>query len=114
MRKWTALWLIGLLLIVVAPALAQDATAEAVTPWTSFIDYILHPQVGAYISNYVVDGTPNQVALDLGLILEEYRNNPAIYPSEEVRARLFQIESLPDAETFYNNAWDEIKIALGQ
>jgi spermidine/putrescine transport system substrate-binding protein len=78
-----------------------------------FIDYILDPKVGADISNYVVYGTPNQAALDQELILPEYRENPAIYPSDDVRSRLFQIMSLPDAETFYNNAWDELKISLG-
>lgn len=79
-----------------------------------WIDYILHPQVGADISNFVVYGTPNQAALDLGLILPEYLNNPALYPTDEVRARLYQTEPVPEAiENYYNTAWDVIKINIG-
>jgi spermidine/putrescine transport system substrate-binding protein len=79
-----------------------------------FIDYILHPQVSADISNYVTYGTPNQVALDLGLIDEASLANPNLYPPDEVRENLFQIRPVsPDIETLYNNAWDELKIAIG-
>jgi spermidine/putrescine transport system substrate-binding protein len=79
-----------------------------------FMDYLLDPQVGADISNYTYYGTPNQVALDDGLILEEILTNPAIYPSDEVRANLFQSDSNPDNELLFFNAWDEIRVALGQ
>jgi spermidine/putrescine transport system substrate-binding protein len=79
-----------------------------------FIDYILHPQVSADISNFVTYGSPNQVALDEGLILEANLNNPAIYPPPEVRAVLWQARPVsPEAEVLYNNAWDELKIAIG-
>jgi spermidine/putrescine transport system substrate-binding protein len=79
-----------------------------------FLDYILHPQVSADISNYTVYGTPNQVAQDEGLIAEEILTNPAIYPPQEVREKLFFVESVPgEAEQAYNDAWDEIKIAIG-
>ncbi|HLV13153.1 MAG TPA: spermidine/putrescine ABC transporter substrate-binding protein [Trueperaceae bacterium] len=49
----------------------------------AFIDYVLDPHVGADISNYTAYGTPNQAALDLGLIDEELASDPGIYPSEE-------------------------------
>lgn len=79
-----------------------------------FIDYILHPQVGADISNYTAYATPNQAALDLGLIDEELLANPGIYPDEETRSRLFFIEDNPDGDQLINDAWNEIKIVLGQ
>jgi len=77
-----------------------------------FIDYLLHPQVAADISNYTSYASPNQAAFDLGLILEG--DNPAIYPSAETQANLFTYNVLsPEAEVFYNDAWDEILISLG-
>lgn len=80
----------------------------------AYIDYILNPQVGADIANYTAYGTPNQAALDAGLILPELLENPGIYPSEETRERLFFVGAAPDAETDYNDAWDEIKVSLAQ
>jgi spermidine/putrescine transport system substrate-binding protein len=78
-----------------------------------FIDYILHPQVSADISNYVTYGTPNRVALELGLINQESLDNPNLYPPPDVRANLFQIRPVsPEAETLYNDIWDELKIAI--
>ncbi|MDX2141115.1 MAG: spermidine/putrescine ABC transporter substrate-binding protein [Chloroflexota bacterium] len=91
------------------PVGAQNPTLANV-----FIDYILHPQVSADISNYVTYGTPNQAALDLGLINPESLENPNLYPPPEVRANLFQIRPVsPETEVLYNNAWDELKIAIG-
>ncbi len=80
----------------------------------AFMDYILDAQVGADISNYTAYGSPNQAAIDLGLIDEELLSNPGIYPTDETSERLFFIADLPDAEQFYNDAWDEIKILLGR
>ncbi len=78
-----------------------------------FIDYILDPQVGADISNYTAYGTPLQAALDMGLIDEAYLNDPGIYPPEETRERLYFLSDIPDADTLYSDAWDEVKVALG-
>lgn len=80
-----------------------------------FIDYILDPQVGADISNYTAYGSPNQAAIDAGLIDPELMANPGIYPSPEVSERLWFSSILPpDVEQAYLDAWDEIKIMLGQ
>jgi spermidine/putrescine transport system substrate-binding protein len=77
-----------------------------------FIDYILDPNVAADISNYTAYASPNQAALDQGLILEA--ENPGIYPSSETQANLFSISEVPaEAEAFYNDAWDEILVSLG-
>jgi spermidine/putrescine transport system substrate-binding protein len=79
-----------------------------------FIDYILDPQVGADISNYTAYASPNQAAIDAGLVLPEYLNETAIYPDEETSARLFTTLAVPEAEQAYNDAWDEVKILLGR
>lgn len=80
----------------------------------AFINYILDPQVGADISNYTAFASPNQAAIDAGLIDPAYLDSPIIYPPEDSRHNLFYILPLPDAEQYYNDAWDEIKISLGQ
>lgn len=79
-----------------------------------FINYILDPQVGADIANYTAYATPNQAAIDAGLIDPAYLDSPIIYPPEESRAHLFSILPVTEVETNYNDAWDEIKISLGQ
>jgi spermidine/putrescine-binding protein len=78
------------------------------------MDYILDPQVGADISNYTAYASPNQASIDLGLIDEAYLSSPVIYPDEETLARLFTLTAVPDAEVDYSNAWDELKVLLGQ
>jgi spermidine/putrescine transport system substrate-binding protein len=77
-----------------------------------FIDYILDPHVGASIANFTAYASPNQAALDAGLILEA--NNSGIYPDAATQENLFSIAEVPaDAEAFYNDAWDEVLISLG-
>ncbi|HEV2122328.1 MAG TPA: extracellular solute-binding protein, partial [Chloroflexota bacterium] len=93
-------------------AIPVDAPNKALAE--TFIDYILDPQVGADISNYTAYGTPNKAAVDGGLIEPELLNNPGIYPSEEARSKLFFVEQDPEREVLYNDAWDELRILIGQ
>lgn len=80
-----------------------------------FIDYILHPQVSADISNFTAYGSPNATAIEAGLIDEELLEDTAIYPTDEVRENLFFIRPVSaDVEQLYNDAWDELLILLGQ
>jgi len=79
-----------------------------------FINYVLDAQVGADISNYTAYGSPNQAAIDEGLIAEELLSNPGIYPSEEAQANLFFVRSVGDAAQTYDQAWSEILTSLGQ
>lgn len=93
-------------------AIPVDAPNKALAE--VFIDYILDPQVGADISNYTAYGSPNQLAIDTGLIDETLLNDPSIYPGEEARANLFFIEDVNDeAQLAYNDAWDAVKILIG-
>ncbi len=79
-----------------------------------FIDYILDPQVGADISNEIGYASPNQAALDAGLIDEKYLNNGVTYPDEATLARLWTVDANPDIEEAYIDAWDQITIFIGQ
>lgn len=80
----------------------HQALAEA------FINYILEPEVGAALSNFVQYATPNQAALPL--LNEANRDNPALYPSAaSVQQKLFFTEDLgPTDEALYEQAWTEI------
>lgn len=79
-----------------------------------FIDYLLDPKVGADISNYTAYGSPNRAAIEGGFIDEALLNNTGIYPSEETRANLFFVIQDPEREQLYNDAWDEVRIFVGQ
>lgn len=73
----------------------------------TFINYILEPEVGATLSNYVQYGSPNQASLPF--IDEEILSDPAIYPTEAVRERLFFLVDVgAAANEVYQLAWDEI------
>ena len=78
-----------------------------------FIDYLLDPQVGADLSNYTAYGSPNQAAIDQGLIDPALLGDPAIYPPADVEKRLYSIVNDPELEKLYNDAWDEVKIYVG-
>lgn len=76
----------------------------------AFINYVLTPEVGAAISNYVHFSSPNRAALPL--INPQDRNNPALYPPPDVRARLFFLADVgPDATVLYDRAWEEVLAA---
>ncbi len=103
-EQGTNLWADNMAIPVGAP---NAALAHA------YIDYILHPQVGADISNYTAYGTPLNPDVVNDLIAPDLLANPGIYPTEETRARLYFLRAVPDAEVFYNDAWDILKVSLG-
>jgi len=72
-----------------------------------FINYILKPEIGAKLSNYVQYGTPNEASLPY--IDKEVLNDPAVYPPESVRERLFFLVDVNVAATqLYEQAWSAI------
>ncbi|MCS6836215.1 MAG: spermidine/putrescine ABC transporter substrate-binding protein [Anaerolineae bacterium] len=80
-----------------------------------FIDYILHPQTNADISNFTAYGSPNQVAIDAGLIDEALLANEGIYPPPAIREKLFFIGPVPNqVDVLYSDAWDEVAILLSR
>lgn len=78
-----------------------------------FIDYLLDPQVGADISNEIGYASPNQAAIEGGLIDEKYLNNGISYPNEETVARLWDVKANFETEETYIDAWDQITIFIG-
>jgi len=52
-----------------------------------FIDYLLEPEVIAEVSNYVYYANPNSAAT--ALVEEEIIEDPGIYPTDDVKAKLF-------------------------
>jgi len=75
-----------------------------------FIDFLLDPEVGAQLSNFTAYGTPNKASLPF--ISEDMRNNPGVYPSDEVKKHLYFIKSLGEADKLYDQAW--IELGVGQ
>jgi len=90
------------------------ANAEHKELAEKFINYILDPQVGAKLSNYIHYASPNIASLPY--IDEDDLNNPIIYPPMDIRSRLFFAVDLGEKVTrFYEDAWNAIITAhMGQ
>lgn len=79
-----------------------------------FIDYLNDPIVAAEIVNYVAYGTTNQAAIDSGVIPQAMLDTPSVFLPEDMLATMFFTQDVGEAEQLYNDAWDELKINLGQ
>ncbi|MFM7225793.1 MAG: PotD/PotF family extracellular solute-binding protein [Actinomycetota bacterium] len=75
----------------------------------AFMNYILEPEVGAALSNYVQYGSPNRAALPF--IDRELVDNPLIYPPPEILSKLAFLRDLGETELEYSDRWTEIKTA---
>ncbi len=79
-----------------------------------WMDYILQPEIQASITNTILYPTPNVTAIELGLIDEDFLNSSSVAIPDEVMEAAFYIENIdPEAELYYNDAWDEVKILTG-
>jgi spermidine/putrescine transport system substrate-binding protein len=79
-----------------------------------FIDYLLDRQVSADIANYTVYGSPNQIAIDQGLIYEDYLSDPAIYPPTEILDKLFVLVANDTIDSLFTATWAEVHATLGK
>jgi len=96
----------GTLLWVDSLAIPKDA--KNVDNALKFIDYLNDPQVAANGVNYVSYASPNAAAL--ALVDPEIKDNPAIYPTEEVKKNLFSdMQADPDLERLRTRTWTKIK-----
>lgn len=87
-------------------AIPKDAPNPAAAH--AFIAFVLEPQVVADISNQVMYANPNLEATPL--LDEAVRADPGIYPSEEVKAKLFVMETPDDKQLRnLNRLWTRIK-----
>lgn len=72
-----------------------------------FIDFILDAKQGAALSNFNRYATPNQASLPL--VAPADRSNPAIYPPEEMMAKLEYLEDLGADTPLYDEVWTTVK-----
>jgi spermidine/putrescine transport system substrate-binding protein len=72
-----------------------------------WMNWILEPEVGAWISNYVRFATPNKASLPY--INKEDLKNPSIYPPEEAMDKLFYLKDPGPKMKLLDQAWTRIK-----
>jgi len=88
--------------------LAIPADAGNVEQAHAFIDYLLRPEVIASVSDYVGYANPNLKAGEL--MDQEVRNDPSIYPPQEVLDRLYVSAELPaKIQRLMNRSWTKVK-----
>jgi spermidine/putrescine transport system substrate-binding protein len=91
--------------------LANGPNPELAHVW---MDYVLHPQVGADITNTIAYPSPNRVALEQELIDAELLTDSSVTPARADVQKMRFILDISDTEQLYNDAWDEIKVSIGQ
>ena len=70
----------------------------------AFINFMMKPEVAAANSNFVNYATGN--AASLALVDESVRNDPGVYPSAEVKAKLFpDLASTDEFTRLVNRSW---------
>lgn len=73
-----------------------------------FLNYLLRPEVIAHISDHVYYANANKEATPL--VSADIRNNPAIYPPEDVFAKLFTLKVQdPKIDRVRTRAWTKVK-----
>jgi putrescine transport system substrate-binding protein len=73
-----------------------------------FIDYILRPETAAAISNHIFYKNPNKAATPL--VDVDVRNDPGIYPPDEVATKLYSATPhSPEFDRALTRAWTTIK-----
>jgi spermidine/putrescine transport system substrate-binding protein len=72
-----------------------------------FMDFLLRPENAAELAAYTRYATP--VAQAIPLLPEEMRQDPTVFPPEEVRARLEYLKDLGPEIALYDRVWTEVK-----
>ncbi|BCX69551.1 MULTISPECIES: polyamine ABC transporter substrate-binding protein [Pseudomonas] len=87
------------------------ADAPHVANAHKFLDYLMQPQVMADVSDYINYANSNAAATPL--LNASVRNNPAIYPDEEIRQRLFP-QKTQDAKEMraITRVWSTVKSGI--
>lgn len=84
------------------------ADAKNVTEAHEFINYLLQPQVMADLTNYLQ--FPNANAAATELVDEEYRNDPGVYPDENMLKKLYTFPDLSaGARRAMTRSWTKVK-----
>ena len=96
----------GTLLWVDSLAIPKDA--KNVDNALKFIDYLNRPQVAANGVNYVSYASPNTAALEL--VDPEVKGNTSIYPTDEVKKKLFSDAPVdPELDRLRTRVWTKVK-----
>ena len=73
----------------------------------AFINYMLEPEIGKINIEYIAYSTPNSAVYDL--LDEETKNNPAMYPAEDVLAKAEAFSHWPEATNkLVSELWLEV------
>lgn len=83
------------------------ATPEQKLAGEMFINFLLRPEIGAMLSKYNYYASPNAAAE--ALLDEEFLNDPAVYPAQDMLDKLQFIRPVGEAESLYQRLWDEVK-----
>lgn len=97
-REGSNIWVDSMAILAQAPH--KELAAK-------FINYILLPEPGAKISNFTQFATPNAAARKL--IKPELLRNPAIYPPDDILAKLEFLKDLGKETWLYDQVWLQIK-----
>lgn len=87
--------------------LAIPKGARNVDAAYAFLDFVMEPEIAAKIVNHVHYAGANRAALPL--IDAKVRNDPAIYPPQEVLDRCELIEDLGETTQLLDRLWTEVK-----
>jgi putrescine transport system substrate-binding protein len=87
---------------------AIPADAKNLDEAYQFLNYLMKPEVIAAVSNKVFYANGNLAATTL--VNPEVRSNPGIYPTPEVRAKLFSLKVQdPKIDRVITRAWTKVK-----
>jgi spermidine/putrescine-binding protein len=81
--------------------------ADTASPCTAhtFVNYILDAENGAQLSNWTWYASPNAAAMEF--LDEDLAEDPVVFPDEDVREKLFFLESTGEAEILYTDLFTE-------
>jgi spermidine/putrescine transport system substrate-binding protein len=93
--------------VIWVDAMAIPAGAPNMEGAHKFINYLLEAKTGARLANFIRYASPNAAALPL--VNAADRNNPKIYPPEELMKRLDYLEDLGADTRLYDEVWTAVK-----
>jgi spermidine/putrescine transport system substrate-binding protein len=73
---------------------------------TTFINFMMRPDIAAMNSEYIGYSTPNEAAMEI--LGADYSENPIFNPPEDVIARCKFFHDVEDALAVYNRIWEEV------
>ena len=83
---------------------AKAPHPDAAHKW---INWILEPKIGAWLSNYNHFATPNQAAMPY--LNKEDLNNPGVWPTPEMMKKLHFVKDLGKNTRIVDEAWTRVK-----